>query len=45
MIDQLTIDKLRNLPIEKVAERLGMEVRRHKAICPFHHDTQTFLSS
>ena len=36
MIDQQTIDKLRNLPIERVAERLGMRVRKHKAICPFH---------
>ena len=44
MIDQQTIDKLRNLPIERVAERLGMRVRNHKAICPFHNDTHASLT-
>ena len=44
MIDRLTIDKLRNLPIEKVAERLGMKVIKHKTICPFHNDTHASLT-
>ena len=35
---------LRDLPIEGVAERLGMEVSRHKALCPFHDDHHASLS-
>ena len=32
------IDKLRSLPCEGVAQRLGLTVIRHKALCPFHDD-------
>ncbi len=32
------IQELRDLPIEGVAERLGLHVERHKALCPFHDD-------
>ncbi len=35
---------LRDLPIEGVAERLGLEVIRHKALCPFHNDHHPSLS-
>lgn len=38
------IDKLRSLPIESVAERLGLTVTKHKAICPFHQDSHPSLS-
>lgn len=33
-----TIQQLRQLPIEGVAERLGLRVTRHKSLCPFHDD-------
>ena len=35
---------LRDLPIEGVAQRMGMEVTRHKALCPFHDDHHASLS-
>ena len=38
------IEKLRDLPIEGVAERLGLRVVRHKTLCPFHHDHHASLS-
>lgn len=38
------IQKLRDLPIEGVAEQLGMVVKRHKALCPFHDDHHASLS-
>lgn len=38
------LSKLRELPIEAVAERLGMQVERHKALCPFHDDRHPSLS-
>ena len=38
------IQKLRDLPIEGVAERLGLQVSRHKCLCPFHADTHPSLS-
>jgi len=44
MMDRLEIQKLRDLPIEEVAERLGMEVKMHKALCPFHDDHHASLS-
>ena len=44
MIDALELQKLRDLPIEEVAERLGMEVKMHKALCPFHDDHHASLS-
>ena len=43
-MDRLEIQKLRDLPIEEVAERLGMEVKMHKALCPFHDDHHASLS-
>ena len=38
------IQKLRNLPIERVAEQMGIKVERHKALCPFHDDHHASLS-
>ena len=32
------LQQLRDLPIEGVAERLGLQVSRHKCLCPFHDD-------
>ena len=43
-MDRFELQKLRDLPIEGVAERLGMEVTRHKALCPFHDDRHPSLS-
>jgi len=43
-MEKLEIQKLRDLPIEGVAERLGMQIVRHKALCPFHDDHHASLS-
>lgn len=44
MMERYELQKLRDLPIEGVAERLGLEVVRHKALCPFHDDHHASLS-
>ena len=41
---QEQISLLRSLPIEEVAARLGIEVNRHKALCPFHNDHHASLT-
>ena len=38
------IQKLRDLPIEKVAKEMGMKEEHHKALCPFHDDHHASLS-
>lgn len=38
------LQKLRDLPIEGVAERLGLCVSHHKSLCPFHADRHPSLS-
>ena len=38
------LQKLRDLPIEGVAERLGLRVERHKCLCPFHDDHSPSLT-
>ena len=43
-MDRLELQKLRDLPIEGVAERLGLEVKRHKCLCPFHNDHHASMS-
>ena len=43
-MDKDTIIRLRQLPIEAVAERLGLRVARHKSLCPFHDDHHASLS-
>ena len=43
-MDKLELQKLRELPVVGVAERLGLQVTRHKALCPFHDDHHASLS-
>ena len=43
-MDKFELQKLRDLPIEGVAERLGLHVERHKSLCPFHEDSHPSLS-
>ena len=43
-MDKFELQKLRDLPIEGVAERLGLQPVRHKALCPFHDDHHASLS-
>ena len=44
VMDRIELQKLRDLPIEGVAERLGLRVTRHKSLCPFHEDSHPSLS-
>lgn len=44
MLDKSTTQRLRSLPVEAVAERLGLHVVRHKSLCPFHDDHHASLS-
>ena len=44
MIDKYELQRLRDLPIEGVAERLGLHVSRHVCLCPFHDDHHASLS-
>ena len=43
-MEKYEIEKLRNLPIEEVAGQLGLQVARHKSLCPFHSDHHASLS-
>ena len=43
-MDKFELQKLRDLPIEGVAERLGLQLSRHKCLCPFHADNHPSLS-
>ncbi len=43
-MEKYEIQKLRDLPIEEVAEQLGLQVTRHKSLCPFHDDHHASLS-
>ena len=43
-MDKQDLQKLRDLPIEGVAERLGLQVSKHKCLCPFHDDHHASLS-
>ena len=38
------LQRLRSLPVEAVAERLGLRVVRQKSLCPFHDDHHASLS-
>ena len=38
LMQKYDIEKLRSLPCEGVAQRLGLTVKHHKALCPFHND-------
>ena len=44
MMEKHELQKLRELPIEGVAERLGLRVKRHKCLCPFHDDHHASMS-
>ena len=44
MLDKFDIMKLNELPIEQVAEALGLSVTRHRALCPFHDDSNPSLT-
>ena len=43
-MDKFELQRLRDLPIEGVAERLGLQVTRHKCLCPFHDDHHASMS-
>ena len=43
-MEKYELQKLRDLPIEGVAERLGLTVSRHKCLCPFHDDHHASMS-
>ena len=43
-MEKFELKKLRDLPIEGVAERLGFQVTRHKCLCPFHNDHHASMS-
>ena len=43
-MEKYEIEKLRQIPIEEVAGRLGLRVTRHKCLCPFHDDHHASLS-
>lgn len=42
-ITEEQLSQLRALPIEGVAQRLGLRVSRHRSLCPFHDDTNPSL--
>lgn len=44
MIDTAKLEELKSMPIEGVAERLGLTVRNHKSLCPFHTDSHPSLT-
>ena len=43
-MEKYEIQKLRDLPIEKVAKEMGIKVEHHKALCPFHDDHHASLT-
>lgn len=43
-MDRFELQKLRDLPIEDIANSLGLTVHKHKALCPFHQDQHPSLS-
>jgi len=43
-MNKYELQKLRDLPIEGVAERLGLRLERHKCLCPFHNDHHASMS-
>lgn len=43
-MEKFELQILRDLPIEEVANRLGLEVHHHKALCPFHDDHHASLT-
>lgn len=43
-MERFELQKLRDLPIEGIAQQLGMKVQKHKSLCPFHEDRHPSLS-
>lgn len=43
MIGKTDIQKISDLPIEQVADALGLRVKRHWSLCPFHNDSNPSL--
>lgn len=43
MLSTLDIQKVNDLPIEQVADALGLTVKKHWSLCPFHSDTRPSL--
>lgn len=43
-MEKTDIERIRSLPIEAVAERLGFRVSHHKCLCPFHADKHPSLT-
>lgn len=43
-LEPFEIARIEATPIEDVAERLGIRVERHKALCPFHEDSRPSLT-
>ena len=44
MLSKIDIMKLQELPIESVANALGLTVSHHKSLCPFHQDSHPSLT-
>lgn len=44
MLSKFDIQKLQDLSIESVADKLNLTVSRHKALCPFHDDSRPSLT-
>ncbi len=44
IIPRCVIDRLNKLPIEEVADKLGLEVKKHKALCFMHKDHNPSLT-
>ena len=44
MISKFDLQKLQDLPIEQVAGALGLTVSHHRALCPFHNDSNPSLT-
>lgn len=43
MISRSDIQKVSDLPIEQVADALGLTVKKHWSLCPFHSDSRPSL--
>lgn len=44
MLSKFDIQKLQDLSIEDVADKLNLTVNKHKALCPFHDDSRPSLT-
>ena len=42
-MQNIDLNEIRAMPIEEVAAKMGIEVGRHKALCPFHQDRHPSL--